>query len=714
MTDVGGRADRHEWRRWIPAAIVVLGLLAYGNSFSGAFLFDDYAAIVNNARIRQLWPAPWSNRLFGEFTFALNYAVGGLNPADYHAVNLAIHVLAGLALYGVVRRTLSGPRLAERIGGAAPWLSGAAALIWVAHPLQTESVTYVVQRYESLMGLLFLLTFYCFIRGRDSARPVAWYALSFGCCALGTVVKEIMAVGPVLVLLYDVLFFPEPAGQKLRRRGLVHAALFATWGVILYFRLRFVGQTLRPGVVAVPRAEAVPPLTYLLTQFQVITHYLRLAFFPHPLCLDYAWPPVTRVHQVILPGLLLAAAGAVTLWAIGRRRPAGFLGAWFFGILGATSSVIPVPDLAFEHRMYLPLAAICVGGVLAVYGAERHAAGGRLTPGWRRLNGWVLAVVLAALTTGTLLRNRDYQSEEAMFRDVLRKRPWNFRQHVALVSTLLADRKIAEAEREGTELVARLQGVLSESGGAATVATSAEYFYPIALSQLGRVRLAAGAAADALPCFEEALRRRPDKESNHLNLALARFLAGQSERALASLRTAVQLEPRYVKAWELMGYVLAERGRFADAIEAYRRTLALDPGRAFVELEMAWILAACPDGGLRDGVEALRLARTANRRFRYPSIRAHDVLAAAYAETGQFAEAAACSAEALAIARERRESPRAEPASGAVPAVRATERSDLVRELESRHRLYAEGKPFRIGAMGARNAAAGGERDATR
>src|SRR5271170_509528 len=152
--------------------IVAAGLLAYRKSYGGPFVFDDPPSILYNATIRHLWPF-WSvlrpphgegitvgGRPVLNLSLAVNYAISGTRVWSYHALNLLIHILAGLTLFGIVRRTL------ERVGSgdlARPYLLGLAiTLLWILHPLQTESVTYVVQRAESLMGLFYLLTLYCF------------------------------------------------------------------------------------------------------------------------------------------------------------------------------------------------------------------------------------------------------------------------------------------------------------------------------------------------------------------------------------------------------------------------------------------------------------------------------------------------------------------------------------------------------------------------
>jgi len=169
--------------------VVCAGFYAYHNSLHGAFVFDDEVAILTNPSIRQFWPL-WSvlsapagtvvsRRPIVNVSFAINYALGGLNVWGYHVVNAGIHILAALALYGIVRRTLRRPGLRERYGEGTAWLALAVALVWVVHPLQTESVNYTTQRTELLMGLFFLLTLYCVIRGAESSsRATAWYVVA--------------------------------------------------------------------------------------------------------------------------------------------------------------------------------------------------------------------------------------------------------------------------------------------------------------------------------------------------------------------------------------------------------------------------------------------------------------------------------------------------------------------------------------------------------
>ena len=285
---------------WLGAALLALAAVAvYYNSFSAAFVFDDLSWIENNPAIRHLWPI-WpllslSDPVIGgrpvvSLTLASNYAIGGTDVRGYHVVNLAIHILAAWTLFAVVRRTLLRPKLAERFAHSATPLAFAAALLWTVHPLQTESVTYIVQRTESLAALFYLLTLYCVIRGAESAgRGTGWYVAAVASCALGMATKETVATTPVVVLLYDWIFLSGSLRAALAQRGKLYAALAATWGIVaaVLISTNFHNNTAGSG------AGGFTPWNYFLTQPSVLVHYLRLVFWPTGQCLDYGWPPAS-------------------------------------------------------------------------------------------------------------------------------------------------------------------------------------------------------------------------------------------------------------------------------------------------------------------------------------------------------------------------------------------------------------------------------------
>jgi len=310
--------------------ILAATMLAYANSFSGPLVFDDLPWIEMNSHIRHLWPlwntlqpphgAAGTGRPVVCLTLALNYAVSGLHPWSYHLANLVTHASAALVLFGIVRRTLQGPRLRDRFGTHANGLAAAVAVCWAVHPLQTESVTYIIQRTESLMGLFLLLTLYCVIRGRDSPRRLGWYATAVVCCALGMGSKETMVVTPIIVLLYDRIFLANSWTELWKKRSVLYAGLAATWLILI--SLVIVNNALGGGLLGSP---AVSWWRYAKNQFGAIAHYLRLTFWPDALCLDYGWqvsplPTSWKAIGVVLVAGLAAATG----WALANVPPVGF------------------------------------------------------------------------------------------------------------------------------------------------------------------------------------------------------------------------------------------------------------------------------------------------------------------------------------------------------------------------------------------------------
>ena len=439
MNAAAAQLWRSRWPWLIPFVLALATAAAYANSLAATFIFDDYALVVDDLRLRGLATAlSASTRPLTRLTFHLHYwAAGAFKAADMRAVNILIHLAAGLRLYGVVRRTLRVPRLAATYGAAADGLAGAIAAVWLLHPLQTESVTYVMQRAESLMGMLFFLSLYSYARGLQSAVGHRWHTLAIVAAAFCMASKPVAVTLPVIVLLYGRAFAAGTLRESLRRRWSFHVGMAATWLVLLTILCKPNESTTSTGL-----GGGLPtPLQYFWTQQQVVLHYLRLALWPQGLCLDYAWPPVRHWTEALLPAMVLLPLFGLALWALVRNRPAGFAGMWFFINLAPTSSFLPVADGAFEHRMYLPLAGLIA---LAVCGAYRVLA---VRSGTVALVALGLAVA-ATLGVQTARRNADYRTELTMWADVVSKRPENLRARndlaVALSATGNADEAIAQ------------------------------------------------------------------------------------------------------------------------------------------------------------------------------------------------------------------------------------------------------------------------------
>jgi hypothetical protein len=430
----------------LTAVIVAAGVLAYANSFAGVFVLDDVRAIVRNPTIRTLWPisVPLSppsestaaGRPVSNLSFALSYATGA-EPASFHAGNLIVHLAAALALFGVVRRTLLSHRMRDRFEAAAVWLALAVALLWVVHPLHTSAVTYIVQRVESLMGLFYLLTLYCAIRASEGLKRRWWAAAAVVGSAAGMGTKETMVTAPLMVALWDYLFGGREEGRLAGIRWRLVGALATTWILLAFLVWR---DFRAPSVDLSPATIWL----YLRTQAEVVAHYLRLAFYPSPLVFLYDWPLVPAPIWMAWQAALLAALVALTAAGIWKRHPAAFPGAWFFLILAPSSSVLPiVTEVAAEHRMYLPLAAVIAAVVVGI-----HLAVTRFMGHWTRAAAVALIAAAGALGTVTFARNAVYASAEGLWADTVARRPEDPRPRVAYGEALARAGRVSEAESQ--------------------------------------------------------------------------------------------------------------------------------------------------------------------------------------------------------------------------------------------------------------------------
>lgn len=579
----------------VAAIIIVLaGLAAYSGSFSGPFVFDDPSSISANPTIRHLWP-PWDilatpqanvtvqGRPILNLSFGINYAISKSDVWSYHALNLGIHLLAGLTLFGLMRRTLllrfapkvaapgnrpSAPPIRPRTDledsreSSATLLGFSVALLWTVHPLQTESVTYVVQRAESLMGLFYLLTMYCFARYAKTdgtGRRWPWATLSVLACGLGMATKEVMVSAPVITLLYDRTFAAGSFSAAWEKRRAYYSCLAASWLVLGLCLLRGGGN--RGGSIGF--GVGVHWWTYGLTQFEAIGRYLLLSLWPHPLVFEYGAFRVQHAGEVVPWALIVVPLVAGTIWALWRRPVIGFLGAFFFSILAPTSLVPGTSQMIVEHRMYLSLAVVLV---LILH--TGHSAMSR--------SGFATAVLLGATGFGglTLERNAVYRSELSLWTDTVVKRPANQVAHAML----------AEAHFES--------GRLDSAQIHYETAVKIDPTFFVAHERLAELLLRRGRLKEAADHFDQALRLRPDFADAHNNYGILLAQVGRTSEAMVHIERALALKPDYVEAHFALANTLADLERNHEAIAHYQAVIRLKPDLPGAKYNFANTLAA--------------------------------------------------------------------------------------------------------------------------
>lgn len=538
-------------------AIVLAAVLAFFNSFDGGFVFDDVWAIRDNPTLRSLWPLTdvlkpipgaltVSGRPILNLSFALNFAIGGTDPWSYHAVNLVIHVLAGLLIFGIVRRALASPRLQASTGDAATHLATLIAVLWVVHPLQTESVTYIVQRAESLMGLLFLATLYFVIRGTASKRPWAWYVPAIAVCALGMGTKEVMALVPFMVFFYDRTFIAGSFAEAWRQRKWMYAGLIATLSIFIALAI-FIGD--HDGMTGFN--IAVPWWEHALMQPQVIVRYIGLTFWPHPLVFDYGTFTAQGVMDVLPYALIILAALVAAFIGFIRNAAWSYAAVWFFAILAPTSSIVPsARQTMSEHRMYLPLAAVLALTVIGLYFLFRKQK-------WPTIA--VATAAAIALCMVTINRNPDYESDFTLYSGAAAIQPNNAYAQFGYGTSLLAKGRTQEA-LEHIDIALRLK-----PGEKNFHMNRAE-----ALLQLDRI-------PEALSEFETAFRLGTVEVDILLKYANALATTDRKAEAIMQLQTYLQLRPQNLQARLTLADTLLAVGRTNEAIAVYESVLQADP-----------------------------------------------------------------------------------------------------------------------------------------
>ena len=637
---VQGSQKRLQHAPWALAALIVAAIaVVYANSLSGPFMLDDADTVVGNttlydwtdiARVlAQPRDTPLAGRPLVAFTFALNYARGGVSVQGYHLTNIAIHTLCALLLFGIVRRTLISARLKLRPTNSES-VAFATALLWAIHPLNTEAVNYVTQRTESLMALCLLASLYAAIRSVTCKRTLFWQIAAVSACALGMLCKETMVVAPVLIVMYDRVFFFDSVGSALAARWRLYLGLALTWLALLSMMV--------PG----PRSNTVgfgvttTPWTYLLNQAVMIARYLRLAVWPHGLVVNYGPSMPLRLIAVLPEAVLIVVLIAATCAAFKWAPPIGFLGAWVFITLAPTSSFVPIAtEVGAERRMYLPLMAVAALLTIPVVTTIRRRVSGAAA---------TLAVVAiaVALGTATLARNREYASELSLAESVLARWPTDaahgmvgsaltklHRDDEAMKELRLAARSVPRSRYNlGVELynlkrfdeaVPQLETFASENlmdelapsarrilGDAFSLQhkwPEAANEYRLALSMIpndadtkrkmvaamsnqGLALANAGRFDEAVALFRRVVESDPENWGARRNLTAALLDHHDVAGAETEARRAIAVNPLEADSYDLLGRALALQGKYDEAIVQLRKALTLAPDDAGIREDL--------------------------------------------------------------------------------------------------------------------------------
>ena len=522
--------------------LAILTILIYADTLTTPMVFDDIHNIRDNPHIRLTslslknliragFQSPESSRPVANISFALNYYFIGFNLVGFHLVNIMIHFASGFFLYFLAKATLKTPGLRYRFEKCG-WIPFFTAFIWMVHPLQTQSVAYLVQRMNSLATMFYILSMLLYVKFRLKAGDRGKW-LSFAGCVLAGVLavgsKEIAATLPIFIILYEWYFF-QGLGLKWGR----HHFLILGGILLLFIIISLIYLNYDPfiRILSAYNYRDFTLLQRVLTQFRVVIFYVSLLLWPQPsrlnldhdFALSYSFtdPATTLISMVVITALIVLA-----VWTAKREPLLSYGILWFFGNLVIESSVIGL-ELVFEHRNYLPSMFIILAMTALVF---RY-----VKPTW--LGVVFLCVAGTLFTVWTFERNRVWMDELSLYRDCAEKSPAKARPH----------------------------------------------------NNFGAVLLRRGRLPEAINEFEAALRIKPDYADAHYNLGNALVKKGNLTEGIYHFRETLRLRPRNVKALNNMAATLVLKDRYPEAIDYFKKALIINPTDADLHTNLGIIL----------------------------------------------------------------------------------------------------------------------------
>ncbi|OGP14932.1 MAG: hypothetical protein A2052_05380 [Deltaproteobacteria bacterium GWA2_54_12] len=599
-----------------PAAAVICALLAavvYSNTFTASFQFDDHLYVIDYCRTHALssFFPPHGTRYLTYLTFALNYLAGGLNPAGYHIVNLFIHIINGVLVYLLAMSLIRSPRLAEK-GLPAFHIALLAALLFIAHPVQTEAVTYITQRFASLATLFYLLALTAYLRyragGQSFKAKASFYIVALLSAYAAQVTKEISFTLPFVMLCVEFAFFKGPVLPRLIRL----APFMLAMAVIPWILFGPGTGTAVGGEVMDLQLKDLRDISrhdYLVTQFRVIVTYLRLLVLPVGQNIEYDYPMFQSllVPEVLASFIFICVLffGAVYLFFRFLRGGGAYLALisagtlWFFITISVESSIVPIKDLIFEHRLYLPGAGAAIAASAAVFFiAERFSRAANAG----RILAAACVILVLPLSVSAYARNGVWKNEVTLFEDAVSKSPAKERVRYNLAWAYHRTGELDKAVEQYNESL-RLDpeknkthynlGLIYRDRGEKE---KAERHFIEALrikpDPAGHYNLAmlyhsGGELDKAISHYEKAIMARPDYEDAHYNLAAALMEKGDLEKAALHFSAVIRLNPASADALYNLGRVYAKEGDRRRAALAFSEALRLKPGMAEARAELA-------------------------------------------------------------------------------------------------------------------------------
>jgi len=591
-------------RKALLLVLAILIFIPYSNTLTSPFQWDDYSYIVKNLRVKdggELLRNINGSRFIGFATFYLNFLVSGLKTPVYHLTNLFIHIMNAFLVFYLLK-TIIRLNFGNVYKEYEDWIALFGALLFGIHPVNTMAVTYITQRFGLLCTFFYLLSLYLYLVARSSGKKNL-YALSIISCILSMKSKENAFTIPLVILLFEFLYFKEKRPWPVLLLFLITLLIIPLSRIDALWDMS--QQSLMEKTAVAPE---IPRHLYLFTQFRVLLTYMRLLLLPYGLNIDYDYPLSLSLFETdtffaFLVHLTLIVSSIILVKGKDHRRLVGIGILWYYITLSVESSIFPIPELIMEYRLYLPFLGfllVLTGFVLWFIPLKRYA----------RAIGISFILLLLFFGILTFQRNSLWASERSLWEDALKKSPNKIRPRLNYANTLPPE----EAVKEYEEILKRdpynrfVLNALADS-----------------LIKLGRYKEA-----------EEALRLSGSIAIEDANIrAKAELCIKEKDYAcaLAYLDELIRREPGNSKAYFLLGLVYEEIGSMEEAERAYRESLRLEPDNVDTLINLGNLVAM--KGRLKESLDLLNKAKSLKPDL--PSIYIN--LGVTYAEMGDYEKA---------------------------------------------------------------------------
>lgn len=578
------------------AAFLLIGILLYGHTLNVPFYLDDSINVrdrlyaMKALSFHELTKASFESfalrRPLANLSFALNYYFHGLQPAGYHVVNIAIHILNGALLYLLIFKTLTLPGHRDRFKAPAR-VAFFAALLWFVNPMQTQAVTYVIQRMTGMAALFFLGALMLYVYGRLSRRGlnrIVLFSASVLCWVLAMACKEIAVTLPGVIYIYEWFFFQNLNLAWLKRTSFIILAGFAGMLGAIYL---FYHYTPLNFLTEVWQSRGFTALERFLTEGRVIFFYLSLLAYPDPgrLSLNHDFSVSRSLFNpatTLLSFAGLAALLVLTILIMKRHRIVAFSIAWFLSNV-AIEALAADLELIFEHRVYLPSMLLFLPFVWLCFRQNNS-----------KLAISLMSVVILVFSFWTYQRNALWNDPVSFWQEAVAKSPNHYRGYASLGTSYLGAKAYEPAQKAfekalslappyPTEIYGNLglvhlkRGHLSRARENLRRALSLNRNNYVALDLLGTVSRREKKDKEAIGWYRKALEINPGYASAYYNLATLYNEMGDTEKALKALQEALALRPMWAEAYSALGLIQAQQSHFDLAESALSRAIDLEP-----------------------------------------------------------------------------------------------------------------------------------------